>query len=62
MKYLIRVEMEMEIEADTAQEAYKISQHFTSKDNRIAIVDRDTKRVWDEKWNNCSVDFEDNEF
>lgn len=54
--------MEMEIEADTAQEAYKISQHFTSKDNRIAIVDRDTKRVWDEKWNNCSVDFEDNEF
>ena len=56
MKYLITVQMDFEIEAESAQEAYIISQNMELP-KYYSEWSWDTRRVRDEKWNECIVDF-----
>lgn len=49
MKYIITVQMNLEIEADTAQEAYVISQNIELP-KYYQEWSWDTRRVRDENW------------
>jgi len=45
MKYTITINMILEIDAETAQQAYKISQNLDIPQ----VIDWDTKRIWDDR-------------
>lgn len=55
MKYIITVQMNLEIEADTAQEAYVISQNMELP-KYYQEWSWDTRRVRDENWEDRIVD------
>lgn len=55
MKYIITVQMNLEIEADTAQEAYVISQNMELP-KYYQEWSWDTRRIRDENWEDVIVD------